>query len=78
MNYDINKISRNFCIAGDFISAEPYGEGHINSTFLLKTTKKDYIFQKINSEVFKNPPEVMENIILVTEYLRNIIKGCRK
>ena len=74
MNYDINKISRNFCIAGDFISAEPYGEGHINSTFLLKTTKKDYIFQKINSEVFKNPPEVMENIILVTEYLRNIIK----
>lgn len=58
-------------------SIEPYGSGHINSTFLLKEdtnegTKK-YILQKINTDIFKNPDELMENIKNVTEYLRKII-----
>lgn len=48
--------------------------GHINDTFVV--TAGDgarYIVQRINSYVFKKPREVMENILGVTEYLREVI-----
>ncbi len=52
------------------VSAVPYGNGHINETYLVKTDGgADYILQKINNNVFKNPAEVMENISAVTEHL---------
>ena len=48
-----------------------YGNGHINDTYL--TEENDYILQRINTNVFKNPDEVMENIERVTSYLRDKI-----
>ena len=33
-----------------------------------------YVLQRINSNVFKDPQGVMENIFGVTEYLRNVIR----
>lgn len=74
MNFDFKKISNQFEIEGEMISCEPYGEGHINLTFLLITDKAKYILQRINSSVFKNPEKLMENISGVTEYLRKIIE----
>ena len=72
---DIN-LCKKFIIEGEPVSIEPYGEGHINDTYLLVTTKTKYIFQRINSNVFKNPQKVMENIEGVTKHLRNkIIKN---
>lgn len=58
-----------FQIEGEVQSIEPYGEGHINSTFLVKTTGKNYILQKINTVVFEKPENVMNNIVLVTEFM---------
>ena len=49
---------------------EPYGNGHINDTFLVVSDKR-YILQGINTAVFPNPDELMENIIGVTEHIRN-------
>ena len=46
----------------------PYGNGHINDTFI--TDDQKFIFQKINTNVFKNPYELMENISRVTEFLK--------
>ncbi|MDD3278033.1 MAG: aminoglycoside phosphotransferase family protein [Lachnospiraceae bacterium] len=58
-------------------SVEPYGSGHINSTFLLKemdeSGERRYILQKINTDIFRNPEGLMENIRNVTEYLRKAI-----
>lgn len=59
-----------FNIDGEIENIEPYGEGHINSTFLITTDCNKYILQKINTNVFKRPEEVMANIFYVTEYLR--------
>lgn len=51
---------------------EPYGNGHINSTFLVTNKAKErYILQKINKHVFKNPEALMKNVVMVTEHLRN-------
>lgn len=61
----------------DFVSLQVYGSGHINTTFLLTMAcdrkQKKYILQKINTEIFKRPQELMENIQNVTDYLREQI-----
>ena len=49
-----------------------YGNGHINTTYLVESTPR-YILQRINTEVFKNPGEVMANIQAVTAHLRKKI-----
>lgn len=48
-----------------------FGNGHINDTFIINTdTDIKYVLQRINTNVFKKPDEVMENIINVTEFIR--------
>ena len=52
-----------------------YGEGHINDTFVVWAVDKSkrYIMQRINTDTFKNPKELMENICNVTSFLRRVI-----
>lgn len=64
-------LINHFAIDGEVLSIENYGNGHINKTFLVKTTKNTYIFQLINAVVFHNIEMLMNNISLVTEHLRN-------
>lgn len=64
----VTEVLRHFRIAGEFKRA-PYGNGHINSTFLVKLDRQ-YIVQKINTNVFKNPEGVMDNIVAVTDHIR--------
>ncbi len=71
--YNIEEMCGLFALEGDFINAGPYGDGHINDTYLVITTEKQYILQRINGDVFKNPAEVMDNIVAVTNYLREQI-----
>ncbi len=73
MESNLKHIAESFKIDGEYVSAAPYGEGHINSTYLLVTTTEKYILQKINASVFSSPEEVMENVVLVTEHLKNQI-----
>ena len=52
------------------VSCEPFGNGHINSTFVVKTQSgKRYILQRLSEEAFKDVPALMENISGVTEFL---------
>lgn len=58
----------------EILGIRPYGKGHINSTWLvtLKDVNGDIfrnLLQKINANVFKNPDELMDNIINVTAFL---------
>lgn len=57
---------------------KPFGSGHINETYAVYVGEDgfeelQYVIQRINKNVFKNPRAVMENIFGVTEYLRRII-----
>ncbi|MBE6971660.1 MAG: aminoglycoside phosphotransferase family protein [Ruminococcaceae bacterium] len=62
---------KGFQINGDVTYCEPYGFGHINSTQLVvDQSGKRYIFQKISERAFKDVPALMENIDLVTSFLR--------
>ena len=56
-------ISEKFDINGTPIESTPITEGLINSTYKISTDSgHDYILQKINTNVFKNPDELMQNI----------------
>lgn len=63
-----------FRIQGDFLRAEPYGNGHINQTYAVcfnqAGTRVRYIFQKINRHVFPDTPGLMRNIARVTGHLK--------
>ncbi len=71
----IKTIANNFNIYGDFLSSRPFGSGHINDTRLVTFTDAEkevnYIFRKINKNVFKNPETVVNNALLVTNHIRN-------
>ena len=57
--------------SGPFTSCEPYGNGHINDTFLaISESGRRYILQRINHMIFTRPAEIMENILSVTEHIR--------
>ncbi len=60
-----------FLTEGRPVSCTDFGHGHINYTFLVRTDSgKEYILQRINKHVFKNPERLMENVIAVSEHIR--------
>ncbi|MEO5914568.1 MAG: aminoglycoside phosphotransferase family protein [Luteolibacter sp.] len=57
----------------DFVHGTTYGSGHINDTYCVSFDQAGllrlrYIFQRINTRVFKTPVELMENISRVTRH----------
>lgn len=75
---DILKIINAFPSFGTFKGIKLIGNGHINDTFVAEYENEDgrtfkYLLQKINTDIFKNPAELMENIIGVTEHLKKKI-----
>ncbi|MBR5278949.1 MAG: aminoglycoside phosphotransferase family protein [Clostridia bacterium] len=47
--------------------------GHINVTDRVKINGRNYILQRINTSIFKDPVALMNNIYAVTEFLRSKI-----
>lgn len=67
-----------FPFEGEMLSCMTYGSGHINSTFRVSCRLEDgkhrhYILQKMNKNVFTRPEELMENVVGVTDFLREKI-----
>lgn len=62
---------------GKYVSHQRYGNGHINDTFLAIYEEEGkqvrYILQRMNHFIFKKPEEVMENIVGVTSFLKEVI-----
>jgi Ser/Thr protein kinase RdoA (MazF antagonist) len=73
LKHDVCAVARHFQIPGGFVSAAPYGSGHINDTYCAvfdqAGTSVRYIFQRINHNIFQNPPALMENVARVTAHL---------
>ena len=74
IKYDFNKIIHEFELTGKLTYCERYGEGHINETYLVRMDKDGretkYILQKINKSLFTKVDKLMNNIVLVTEFVR--------
>jgi Ser/Thr protein kinase RdoA (MazF antagonist) len=76
---DIKQPIRQFCFEGKYLCAEELRSGNINSTYRLTFitpdgSRKNYILQRINTVVFKDPHAVMENITNVISHIDSKLK----
>ena len=77
-NMQIEKAAYAFLLDGNPVACEEFGHGHINTTMKITTdTGAEYVLQKINKYVFRNPIRLMANVSAVTEYLRQRVEDPR-
>ncbi len=73
MDFDFAKIAANFRLHGNFVSAERFGTGHINDTFKMQTSEEKYILQRINTSIFREPEQLMDNFVRVCSHISSKI-----
>jgi len=78
---DIRRLIGMFDVYGDFLVGAPFGNGNVNDTFQLTYDqggiRLHYALQRINSNVFKNPVHVMENVARVTDHILEKIRTAK-
>ena len=77
MNLDaptLRQVSERFLMHGDFVVAERYGTGHINDSFAVTFDQGGervrYLLQRLNTQIFKAPRDLMSNVVGVTDHIR--------
>ncbi|MEG2319710.1 MAG: phosphotransferase, partial [Mucinivorans sp.] len=72
---NLKQIASKFAIDGQIEVVRPLGEGFINDTFIIQTQEgsPNYILQRKNKSIFTNIPAMMDNIVRVTNFLKNKI-----
>jgi hypothetical protein len=68
---DLQHILKLFGLEPDNYTYKPFGSGHINATFILESIieNKQFVLQKININVFKEPEIIAKNIGNTSDYL---------
>ena len=67
-----------FRIQGHPVKCTPFGHGHINSTFKIDTDEgAEYVLQRINTYVFKDPVGLMNNAGAITDFIRQRVEDPR-
>ncbi len=81
--YNLKAISELFELRADFVYGVPYGSGHINDTYCIVVDQAglrvNYILQRVNSSVFKQPIPLMQNVLRVTNEALRVLQeeGCK-
>ena len=70
---NLREVAALFDLRADFLDGMPYGSGHINDTYCAHFDQAGlrplrYILQRINTNVFKTPVQLMDNIARVTRH----------
>ena len=78
MKEKLKEVFLPFSEGGEITEIIRYGKGHINDTYRVSVllnhgTCRRYILQKINQNIFKEPEKLMDNIVKVTEYLKECV-----
>ena len=71
----IEQICRLFRIEGDFLRAEQIKNGNINQTYKVtflipEGYEKSFLVQRVNTYVFRQPENLMDNADRVSEHIR--------
>jgi Ser/Thr protein kinase RdoA (MazF antagonist) len=73
INSRIFSLISEFKIDAKIASVKPFGSGHINDTYhIINSDAKrvDYLLQRINHYVFRDVPALMQNLLNVTNHLK--------
>ncbi|KAI9133298.1 phosphotransferase enzyme family protein [Acaryochloris sp. CCMEE 5410] len=76
-------VAEQFKSAGTIVDVQEFGQGNINSTFLVTldtATDQRFILQRINTQVFQQPQLVMRNIRTYSEHVCQRLQadGCQR
>ena len=77
---NIMEIIKAFPEYGEVIGYKPITAGHINDTYIVEYLQENgekirYLLQRINTNVFRMPVELMENVMGGTAFLRKKIEA---
>src|SRR5919108_265476 len=76
--YQLTSIAGEFAPSRRVIDVQEFGNGNINDTYLVTTDadeqshpeEKHFVLQRINTQVFKQPRLIMQNMRTFTEHVR--------
>jgi len=74
----VRHLFSSFSRSEQILDWKPFGHGHINDTFLIRTAGElvpDFILQRKNHQIFKDVPGMVNNILLVTNHIRTKIEA---
>jgi Ser/Thr protein kinase RdoA (MazF antagonist) len=65
-------VADRFKPQGNVVDVQEFGNGNVNNTFLVTLDSKEerFILQRINTQVFRRPELVMQNLRTFTEHVR--------
>src|SRR5690554_5751948 len=66
----LKKIVFQFIAPVDNVEIKPLGKGHINDSYKVAAGENEYVLQRVNHDIFKNVPELQNNIQRVTAHIR--------
>ncbi len=66
------KALQTFNIQGAIMSVAPFGLGHINDSYLVKTKENQYLLQRVNKQVFKSPELIESNFQILLSRTSNL------
>jgi Ser/Thr protein kinase RdoA (MazF antagonist) len=70
----VEEVLRAYGINGN-TSIIPFGHGLINRTWKIEDGKNNFILQKINTQIFKHPEFISENIHAIADFLARYYPG---
>ena len=65
----LQQILNSYGLPEDMVETKPFGTGLINTTWLITTSDKKFILQRINHNIFKQPNDIAANICMIGDYL---------
>ena len=73
----VETIAAQFATAGTISKVQAHDGGHINDSYRLLNSannQPDYLLQRVNHNVFKDVPLLMQNTVLVCDHVATKIR----
>lgn len=68
------EVAGQFAHQGDVIDIHAFGSGNINDTFIVTlddASQTRFVLQRINTQVFRHPERIMQNLCIFTEHVHD-------
>lgn len=69
-SHDPRRAALAFTEDGGSCPISPLGRGNINDTYLVSSTPRPFVLQRLNKQVFPQPLRVIENFVVVSKHLQ--------
>lgn len=73
---NLTHIAEQFSAGGNVVKVREFGNGNINDTYIVtQDTQEKFVLQRINTQVFKHPQLIMQNMRAFTEHVRRRVRA---